>query len=288
MELFRKILVPLELGELDTRIMHFVAGLGRYGIGETLLANVTREIGLEAPVARRQERDRGKLIATLASILTDAGVNVTAVPLAGKPTEEILNAAAEENVSLIVTATHGKSALNEFVVGSVSETVGRRSKVPVLMVPYRMLAMTPTDAATYDAGAHVFDRIVYPTDFSDASERMLDLMKALDGATVGEVVVTHIVDPKELRAEHERQAVLRSDARILAAICDELNDQGLSASSVLDIGPVIAELLELAEDRGATSFIMGSHGRGISEEIFVGSVSQNVIRMAGLPVVITH
>jgi nucleotide-binding universal stress UspA family protein len=287
MDLFRKILVPLELSELDERIMHFVAGLGRYAIGEALLANVTREIGIEAPVAKRQERDRGKLIASLASILTDAGVNVTAVPLAGKPTDEILNAAVEEDISLIVTATHGKSALNEFVVGSVSETVGRRSKVPVLMVPYRMLATLSNEAA-HETGSRLLDRIIYPTDFSDVSERMLDLVKALDGALVGEVVVTHVVDPKENRAEHERTAALRSDSRILAAICEELGERGIRGSCVLEVGPVIAELLELAENRHATSFIMGSHGRGISEEIFVGSVSQNVVRMAGLPVIITH
>jgi nucleotide-binding universal stress UspA family protein len=288
MDLFRKILVPLELSELDERIMHFVAGLGRYGIGEALLANVTREIGLEAPVAKRQERDRGKLIASLASILTDADVNVTAVPLAGKPTDEILGAAIEEDVSLIVTATHGKSALNEFVAGSVSEAVGRKSKVPVLMVPYRMLATVPSNDAAFAAGAGLLGRIVYPTDFSDVSERMLDLVKALDGALVGEVVVTHIVDPKEMRAEHEREAALRSDGRILAAICEELGSRGIAGTCVLEVGPVIAELLELAEARDATSFIMGSHGRGISEEIFVGSVSQNVIRMAGLPVIVTH
>ncbi len=287
MELFRKILVPLELAEMDERIMHFVAGLGRYGIGEVLLVNVKREIGLEAPVAVRREQDRGKMIASLASILTDAGVNVTAVPLAGVPTDAILRAAHEEGVSLLVTATHGKSLLNEFVVGSVSETVGRRSKVPVLMVPYRMLAAVDQEAA-HSAGARVFDRIVYPTDFSDVSERMLDMVKELDGGKVGEVLITHIVDPKELRNDSQRDATLRSDARILAAIASELAERGVEASAVLETGPVIAELLDLADDRSATSFIMGSHGRGLSEEIFVGSVSQNVVRMAGLPVFVTH
>ena len=288
MQLFRKILVPLELSELDTRMMHFVAGMGRYGIGEALLANVKRDVGLEAPVARKQEHDRGRVIASLASILTDAGVNVTAVPLAGVPTEEILRAAHDERISLIVTATHGKSVLNEFMAGSVSEAVGRRAKAPVLMVPYRMLAALPSDEAAFDAGADLLRRIVYPTDFSNVSERMLDLVKSLDGQEVGEVVVAHVVDPKELRAEHERTAALRRDGRILAAICEELAACRIRALSVLETGPVIAELLELAERSGATSFIMGSHGRALSEEIFVGSVSQNVVRLGGVPVFITH
>jgi nucleotide-binding universal stress UspA family protein len=288
MKLLRKILVPMELSDLDVRIMQFVAGLGTYGIGEALLANVTREIGVEAPVARKQERDRGRFIGKLAAILTDAGVNVTAVPLAGVPTEEILRAAHEEGVSLIVTATHGKSALNEFVAGSVSETVGRKSKVPVLMVPFRMLASLPTDDAAYDAGATVFEQVIYPTDFSDVSERTLELVKSFDGEHVGQVCVTHVVDPKELRGERERESLLRSDGRILAAIAEELEEQGLSCDRVLEVGPVIAELLELAEHRAATSFVMGSHGRGVTEEIFVGSVSQNVIRMSALPVFVTH
>ncbi len=288
MELFRKVLVPIELSELDERIMKFVAGLGRYDIGEVMLVNVTRMTGVEKPVAVKQERDRGKLIAELAGVLTDAGVNVTAVPLAGAPTEEILREAHDEHISLIVTGTRGKSALNEFVVGSVSETVGRKSKVPVLMVPYRMLAELASDTAAFQAGAALLENIVYPTDFSNVSERMLDLIKDLDSERVGTVHVAHIVDPKELRTESHRDAALRSDRRILAAICEELDDCGINSECSLDVGPVIAELLELAETRRATCFIMGSHGRGISEEIFVGSVSQNVIRMAGKPVLITH
>lgn len=288
MDLFRKILVPIELSDLDLRIMQFVAGLGRYGIGEALLANVTRSLGVEAPVAVKQEQDRGRLISSLAVILTDAGVNVTAVPLAGAPTEEILRSAHDEHVSLIVTGTRGKSALSEFVVGSVSETVGRKSKVPVLMVPYRMLAELPSDAAAFEVGQWIFEHVVHPTDFSDVSERMLDLVKSLDGDLVGEVVVAHVVDPKELHAEVQREAALRSDRRILAAMSEELAERGIPSSTVLEVGPVIAELLELAEKIDATCFIMGSHGRGVSEEIFVGSVSQNVIRMSGRPVFITH
>jgi nucleotide-binding universal stress UspA family protein len=268
--------------------MEFVAGLGRYDIGEVVLANVTRMTGVEAPVAERRELDRGKMIADLASILTNAGVNVSAVPLAGAPHEEILRAAHDGHVSLIVTGTRAKSALSEFMVGSVSETVGRKSKTPVLMVPYRMLAELPDDKATYEAGRTLLDSVVFPTDFSDVSERVLDLIKGLEGPEIGGVTVAHIVDPRELPTESQRQAALRSDRRILAAICDELAERGIDGQCSLVVGPVVAELLELAESKDATCFIIGSHGRGISEEVFVGSVSQNVIRMSGRPVLITH
>jgi nucleotide-binding universal stress UspA family protein len=288
MELFRKVLVPIELSELDARIMRFVAGMGEYGLGEVMVTHVNRTTGLEAPVAAREERDMGRLTAELASILTDAGVNVTSVPATGAPVDEILRVAHEEDCTLIVTGTRGKSALNEFVAGSVSESLGRRSTVPVLMLPYRMLGSLAGDEAAVAAGRMLLEKVVYPTDFSDVSERTLDLVKGLDADRVGDVVVAHIVDPKDLRGEHQREAALRSDMRILAAIADELADCGLEADTALEVGPVIAELLELAENVGATSFVMGSHGRGISEEIFVGSVSQNVIRSAGLPVFVTH
>lgn len=288
MDLFRKILVPMELSDLDRRFMSFIAGLGRYDVGEVMLVNVTRSTGLEAPIAARQEADRGRLIAELASILTDAGVHVSAVPLGGVSSDQIVRAAHEEGVSLIVSGTWGKSALNEFVAGSVTDTLGRKATVPVLMVPYQMLAEMPDDNDCANAGGALLERVVYPTDFSDVSERMLDLVKSLDGTKVGRVTVAHVVDPKELRTEHHREATLRSDDRILGAIAEELREKGIDAATALEVGPVIAELLVLAETREATCFIMGSHGRGISEEIFVGSVSQNMIRSSGLPVVITH
>jgi universal stress protein A len=52
----------------------------------------------------------------------------------GAPYEEILKFQEENNIDLIVIASHGQTGLLRFLVGSVAEKVLRHSKGPVLLV----------------------------------------------------------------------------------------------------------------------------------------------------------
>jgi nucleotide-binding universal stress UspA family protein len=47
----------------------------------------------------------------------------------------ILDAAAEENAEMIVIATHGRSGVGKWLLGSVAEKVVRGATCPVLVVP---------------------------------------------------------------------------------------------------------------------------------------------------------
>ncbi|HII00289.1 TPA: universal stress protein [Methanosarcinaceae archaeon] len=64
----------------------------------------------------------------------EAGVEVEAVLLEGHPAEEIINFAERNEVDLVVLGSLGKSGIERFLIGSVSEKVIRNSKVPVLVV----------------------------------------------------------------------------------------------------------------------------------------------------------
>ena len=43
----------------------------------------------------------------------------------------------------------------------------------------------------------MFEKILYPTDFSDVSSKALDFIKQLKGAGTKEVLVLHVVDERE-------------------------------------------------------------------------------------------
>ena len=55
----------------------------------------------------------------------------------GVPHREILDYADEEGVDLIVMGTHGRTGLDRYLLGSVTEKVVRLSDVPVLTVRLR-------------------------------------------------------------------------------------------------------------------------------------------------------
>jgi len=52
----------------------------------------------------------------------------------GQPYEEILKEASERKVDLIVIASHGKTGLQKYFIGSVTEKVMKEAKCPVLLI----------------------------------------------------------------------------------------------------------------------------------------------------------
>jgi nucleotide-binding universal stress UspA family protein len=54
--------------------------------------------------------------------------------LAGRPATEIVECAAEHDIDQIVMGSHGRDGAARLLLGSVSETVVRRSPVPVTVV----------------------------------------------------------------------------------------------------------------------------------------------------------
>jgi nucleotide-binding universal stress UspA family protein len=67
----------------------------------------------------------------------------------GDPGGQILDYTAENEIDLIVIATHGRTGLNRMLLGSVAERVLRRSPVPVFIVKpdQNSLVPAPTSAS---------------------------------------------------------------------------------------------------------------------------------------------
>ena len=53
----------------------------------------------------------------------------------GKPSEEIIKCIEKNNIDIVIMGTTKKTGLSKFLIGSVSEDVLRKSKIPVMIVP---------------------------------------------------------------------------------------------------------------------------------------------------------
>ena len=63
-----------------------------------------------------------------------AGLKAEYILLKGNPAEKIVDFAEEQEVDMVVVGSLGKSGIERFTIGSVSEKVVRNAKVPVLVV----------------------------------------------------------------------------------------------------------------------------------------------------------
>lgn len=70
----------------------------------------------------------------MAEHLCGVGFGVISKVLLGRPYPMILDYASQQQVDLIVIATHGRGALTHMLLGSVTEKVVRKAPCPVLTV----------------------------------------------------------------------------------------------------------------------------------------------------------
>jgi len=62
-------------------------------------------------------------------------VKLSTVTKIGRAQDEILAVADECKADMIILGTHGRTGFDHFISGSVSESVARKAKCPVLIIP---------------------------------------------------------------------------------------------------------------------------------------------------------
>ncbi|RYJ13670.1 universal stress protein [Halogeometricum borinquense] len=85
-------------------------------------------------VAEALRGEGEKAVEQVVSAADDAGVEVTTSVQNGTAHRGILNYTEENDCDLVVMGTHGRSGLDRYLLGSVTEKIVRSSDVPVLTV----------------------------------------------------------------------------------------------------------------------------------------------------------
>ena len=140
--MYRRILVPLDGSELAEVVFTYAKELaGRLDVEVLLLHVATPEEREFIPMHRSYIEHAADIVRReLQEVQERTGIKPGAKPkpveargelAIGYPAEEILRYAEESNVDLILMATHGRSGLKRWSMGSVADKVLRASKVPV-------------------------------------------------------------------------------------------------------------------------------------------------------------
>jgi len=141
----------------------------------------------------------------------------------------------------------------------------------------------------------MFEKILYPTDFSEVARKALGFIARLKGAGAEEIVVLHVIDSRNFDAlpSHMpmdfvqiQKAWEERAAEEIKVIAGELRAQGYRVKERLESGVPFGEILRVAEEENASVIVLGSHGKSNLAEMFLGSVSEKVIRKSKKPVLV--
>jgi len=138
----KKILCPVDHSECSYLALKYAISLALKDEAKLYLMHVVdsrlydTEIYKFSP-HKLNEIDESKIREDLMKSLPEGTTDVLEVEtlvVKGVPFNEIINAATEINVDIIVIGTHGRTGLSHVMLGSVAEKVVRKSLCPVLTV----------------------------------------------------------------------------------------------------------------------------------------------------------
>ena len=142
----------------------------------------------------------------------------------------------------------------------------------------------------------MFEKILYPTDFSDVAKKAFQYVKQLKEADGKEVVILHVIDQSNLELLSTYSTIqdyLNIEKEIkekaseeIEFLVNELKQLGFSVKARIEKGLPFREVLRVAEEEKPSVIVVGSHGKSNLEEILIGSVSAKVVRKVRYPVLV--
>jgi nucleotide-binding universal stress UspA family protein len=214
-----------------------------------------------------------------------ADIKVINTVLEGKPAEEILRYADENNISLIAMASLGASTRGPWLLGNIAAKVIRVTGKPVLLIK------TPA-ADEADKLQGLINKILLPLDGSELGEAAIPYAEKLASALNAEIVLLQFVavtvmETMSSNAIMEQEKALKTAAIIyLNNMATRLKDKGLNVSIAVDegLGSAANHIIDFAEANGIDLIAMSTHGRsGISRWVF-GSITDKVLHSGNTPV----
>lgn len=296
--LFSRILVGIDGSEPSDKALAFAARLTHEHAGSLVLCHAVNWMPLVAQVESTGAlidptplidglREQGEsLLVRAAQTTQHFGIQAERFVFEGDPAESILRVAAEQACGLIVMGTHGRTGLGRLLIGSTAEAVLRGSTIPVLTVRPDIKIAAET--------RRCFERIVVGIDDSELSDAAMETAFAFPVEDRRHVLLCSVADVTTVFGGSGvyygamTQELRREAQRIVDSAVASARAQGVTAEGRAVNGRTGTELLAAAHEQEADLIVVGSHGRRGLRRFFLGSVAENIVRSAPVPVLVVR
>jgi nucleotide-binding universal stress UspA family protein len=298
--MYSKILIPLDGSKTAEKVLPYARYLaGKFKISIELLAVVDI-----AEMAAHLSAEKARFLDTMVEDATRSnetylrgvtatfpGANVKHTVVKGRAGDAIIEKGEADKNALITMATHGRSGLNRFLLGSVAEKVLRGALNPLLLI-------RATENGKSE-GEATLKSIIVPLDGSELAEGVLPL--------VANMAKKLALDVELFRAYRIPYNAYSGDDgfyagnyydELLASVRDEAKEyldkktgelKRLGVANVTCVtkeGFAGDEIIALGRKTADNLIAMSSHGRSGVKRWALGSVAETVVRHSGGPVLV--
>lgn len=282
--MYTKILVPLDGSRLAEGVLPYVVALGKaFRIPAELLQVIDSDT-IHSFIRRNRVEDELKqstssyLQTLVSSISSSIAVDWTIE--IGRPASAIVDRAAVDKAALITMATHGRSGIGRWFLGSVADKVLEASKNPLLLV-----RATRGPNSIHELP---FKKLIVCLDGSQLAELTLPHVVAIGRATAAEIVLLRVYTPTRFEFYHDTDTKVEIAAYLERKVT-QLENQGLDrVSCLLEDGNAAPSIIELSGHSPNSLVIMSARGRSAVEEGWwlLGSVAERVVKHCSAPVLV--
>jgi nucleotide-binding universal stress UspA family protein len=137
----------------------------------------------------------------------------------------------------------------------------------------------------------MFARILFPTDFSVYANAVLACLPELKAAGMREVILLGVVHPGDVPLGRAFQPETIDKLQWSAEEALHIAQMALEGKDVrvktrIEVGSPSAEIVRVAQEENVDLIVMGAQGETAAQELLLGSVANEVIRRATVPVLI--
>jgi nucleotide-binding universal stress UspA family protein len=297
--MYTRILIPLDGSKTAEKVLpyaRFLAGALKLPVellGVIDIAEVAAHVAPEKAryldtIIEDGVRSSEGYLKRVAGTITGATVKCTVEK--GRAEQAIIEKAATDKGTLITMATHGRSGINRWLVGSVAEKVLRGTTNPLLLV------RAADDVKMEEAAT--LKSVVVPLDGSELAESVLPAVAELAKILKLEVVLfrTYRIPYNAYAGDEGYYAVNYDD--LLTGMREEAVDylekktaavkkMGVDKlSSLAKEGFAADEIISLARKTPDNLIAMCTHGRSGVKRWVLGSVTETVVRHSADPVLV--
>ncbi len=144
--MFKKILYPTDFSDVAVKALDYIKHLKEAGSQEVVILHVINQRTIDGLMRHAVSDDNidawlktantvaQESLAEMRKDLENLGFSVKTIIKTGFPWSEILDLEEQEDPSIIVIGSHGRSNIGGIFLGSASERVIRKCKRPVMVI----------------------------------------------------------------------------------------------------------------------------------------------------------
>ena len=213
-----------------------------------------------------KRREQG--LARYRTVMENAGFDTETHVVRGTPHRRINGIAEAEKADMTIIGSRGQSPLENRVIGSTARNLARTTVVPLLVNRVEREADDPEVLRE-----HLFQRMLYATDFSENAERAFDAFSYLRHATQ-EATLVHVESPKDPGATDG------DPNNQLDELASTLGQWDIETTVEVRQGDPAEEILAVEDAVTPTTTLVGSRGRSRMRRLLLGSVSEDIVARA--------